>query len=54
MPTLLRGSGSTLLRPCDRLVDQPARFDRVGPAGELHPFARLEVFVMGEEVLDLL
>src|SRR6185503_16098694 len=34
--------------------DQPPRLGGIAPAGDLHPFARLKVLVVGEEMLDLL
>ena len=44
---------ATLLGACNPFNDQPARFVGVAPAVALHPFARLEILVVREEMLDL-
>ena len=48
------GGSSALLRGGNRLHDDGLCGCLVGPAGDLHPFAGLEVFVPGEEMLDRL
>src|SRR6185369_7579243 len=46
-------SNISVLRPRDRLNDEPARFVAVTPADHLHPLAWLKILVMFKEVLDL-
>src|SRR4051812_10014309 len=43
-----------LLPPLNRLRDQLACFSSVAPAEHLHPLAALEIFVVLEEMPDLL
>jgi hypothetical protein len=43
-----------VLRPLDRLHDQPLGLGSITPAQQLHPLARLQILVVLEEMLDLL
>src|SRR5271156_6344065 len=36
----------SVLCPCDRLNDEPARFSTVAPADHLHPFSWLQILVV--------
>src|SRR5580692_10496854 len=44
----------SVLRPRDRINDESPRFSTVAPADHLHPFSRLQILVVLEEMLDLL
>src|ERR1700685_2574527 len=44
----------SVLCPCDRFNDEPARFHAVTPFDHLHPLPRLQVLVVLKEVLNLL
>ena len=48
------GSAQVFLRPLDRLADHPLRLRGIAPAEHLHPFARLQILVVLEEVPHLL
>src|SRR5690242_18931519 len=46
--------GFRLLRRLDRFHHNPPRFLRIAPLADAHPLLGFEIFIMFEEVLDLL